>query len=146
MTWNPPSSSGVNSYLICSTAMDSSLLSSTTSCFTFITGLPEPKVNISSLSPNNVSFTTNSPSDKEVFNCSFNLNNMIKPSSTQTTIPYIRVYSKQTNSEVIKLNALLSNTTQFTSLQDIYFSIPIGILPTGDYYILFDWGKLFLGN
>lgn len=140
MTWNPPIASGVNSYLICSTATDSALLSSPSSCFTFITGIQEPQVNMSSLSPNNIVLTKAATTDTQLFSCTFNLNNMIKPPSTQTTTPYIRIYSKQTNLEVMSLNTILSNTTQFTATQVMQFSIPFGLLPVGDYYILFDWG------
>ena len=144
MTWTPPIAIGINSYLICSTAFDSSLLASPSNCFTFITGITEPQVNISSLTPNNAILNINSVNDTQTFKCSFNLNNMIKPPSTQPTTPYIRIYSKQTNLEVIKINALLSNTTQFSSLQDMSFDVSIGNLTPGDYYILFDWGLKIL--
>ena len=45
MTWSPPLPIvGVNQYLICSIAYNSALLVSSSSCYTFITGLTNPKV------------------------------------------------------------------------------------------------------
>jgi len=137
MTWTPPTPIvGVNSYLICSTATDTALLSSDSSCFTFITGITSPQVVNSTVSPTGVTITTTSSAQTQTFSCSFNVN-VIKP----TTSSYIRIYSATTNLQVYTLDASLSNTTQFTSLTDMNFVVPIGILSSDTYYILFDWGR-----
>ena len=138
MTWTPPTPFvGVSSYLICSTATDTALLSSATSCFTFLTGLTSPQVIESTVSPTGVTLTTVASTNTQTFSCSFNVD-VTKP----TTSSYIRVYSASTNLQVYALDASLSNTTQFTSSTDMNFIIPTGTLVAGNYYILFDWGKL----
>jgi hypothetical protein len=54
------------------------------------------------------------------------------------------VYSAQTNLQVYSLDASLSNSNiQFLTSTNMSFTIPIGILPIGTYYILFDWGNNF---
>ena len=132
---------GVNSYFVCSTATNSALLSSITSCITFLTGLPEPRVIESTVSPTNVYLTTiiGDLTGTQTFSCLFNID-VVKPSVSS----YIRVYSAITNLQVYALDASLSNNNiQFLSSTNMSFTIPIGILPIGTYYILFDWGNNF---
>lgn len=119
--------------------MNTALLSSTSSCFTFITGLTEPQVIESTVSPNRVTLTTSSSADTQTFSCSFNVD-VIQP----TTSSYIKVYSASTNLQVYSLDASLSTT--FTSSTNMSFIIPIGNLTPGSYYILFDWGNFKLTN
>jgi hypothetical protein len=140
MTWTPPTPIvGVNSYLICSTATDTALLSSASSCFTFITGITSPQVVNSTVSPTGVTLTTTLSTQTQTFSCSFNVD-VIKPTSSS----YIRIYSASTNQQVYALDASLSNTIQFTSATDMNFIVPIGLLSSGNYYILFDWGKIII--
>lgn len=140
MNWSPPQPIiGVNLNLICSTAYDSCLLASPSSCLTFITGIAEPRVDETTVHPTEIAITITDIAQIEQFNCSFNID-VIKPTASS----FIRIFSSQTNLEVYSIDTSISNTTQFSSSRDMYFNIPVGSLPTDNYYILFDWGEHFL--
>lgn len=133
LTWNPPAPSvRLSSYIICARGSDSSLLSSESSCFTFFT---LPKVNEATIYPVGSTFTTTYTSQLQEFRCSFNVD-IAKPIASS----YIRIYSKQTNLEVLSIDTLLQSTNQITSNKNMNFNVPIGLLTSGDYYILFDSG------
>lgn len=132
LTWIPSKS---GQYSICSKATDTSLLASVSSCFTLLVGEPDPNVNYTTVWPTG-ELISNGADSVQIFNCTFTVN-VKKPSQKAL----IRVYHALTNIEVYSINSASPNTTVFFQPNIMWFQIPIGLLPDGEYYILFDYGN-----
>jgi hypothetical protein len=55
---------------------------------------------------------------------------------------YLRVFSATTNQSILVLDASNSTIIPLVSGYTVMINMPVGLLPTGDYYILFDYGIL----
>ena len=161
LSWIPP---GNGEYSICTVVIDTTLFSTDQSCFTILVGeMPDPSVIPSSLYPaSNTLIYANSSKQSQVFMCQFNFNILQPPQPV-----YIRVYSAQTNAVVFIVQSPPTfvtlaqsaspyeydyyhfgtfnfNVTFFLMNNSIMFTIPVGMFPFGTFYILFDYGKVYL--
>lgn len=132
------SSAPSGTYLICSKAYDTALLISQSTCYTVIVGTPIPTINQTSVSPTGLSYPT---SGYHVFTCQY-LAIVTKP----TKLANINIYKQNTNGTndtlVYKINSAAATTSSTTFFNDTWmsFRIPYGTIPSGSFYILFDYG------
>ena len=134
LSWN---SATDGTYLICAKAYDSASLISQSTCYTVIVGTPIPVINQTTVFPTGMAYPS---SGYFIFTCQY-LANVTKP----TSLAYIYIYEQtsinNTNDTLVyKVNSGAPSTTTFFNDTWMTFRIPIGALPSGYFYILFDYG------
>jgi hypothetical protein len=95
-----------------------------------------PVINETSVKPNNVVLKVNSTADTMLFSAQF-----LQGITRAPTPGYLQVYSAATKQAVIVLDASNITNVPLVFGNTFQINIPVGLLPSGHYYILFDWGK-----
>jgi hypothetical protein len=102
-------------------------------------GSLSPVLNDSSVSPYSSTTTVTSLTETIIFSCSFS------EQITRAPVPsFIRVYSASTHVAYLALDASNTAITPSVTGNTLQISMPVGQLPTGDYYVLLDSGKNLL--